>query len=112
MNTSSIAEPSLTSLDRIHRMHLLNARRGSVLKYLTVRNLPADLARALEREKVRSGRSLNQTVIDLLRRALGLGEAEPSNGLAALAGSWSARDLAEFEAAVADFERIDEELWR
>lgn len=29
-----------------------------------------------------------------------------------LAGTWSAEDLAEFEAAVADFEKIDEELWR
>lgn len=82
------------------------------MRYLTVRNLPPDLARALEREKARSGASLNQTVIDLLRRALGLSEAAPSNGLAELAGSWSADDLAEFEAAVADFERIDEELWR
>lgn len=82
------------------------------MKYLTVRNLPPDLARALERAKERSGASLNQTVIDLLRRALGLSEAEPSNGLAALAGAWSEHDLAEFEAAVADFERIDEEVWR
>jgi plasmid stability protein len=92
-------------------MPIMNAS-GALLKYLTVRNLPADLARALEREKARSGASLNQTVIELLRRALGLAEIERSNGLAALAGTWSAEDLAEFEAAVADFERIDEELWR
>ena len=65
-----------------------------------------------EREKRRRGVSLNQTAIDLLRRALGLEEAERSNGLAALAGGWSAEDLARFEAAVTDFERVDEELWR
>ena len=82
------------------------------MAYLTVRNIPADLARAIEREKRRRGVSLNQTAIDLLRRALGLEEAERSNGLAALAGGWSAEDLARFEAAVTDFERVDEELWR
>lgn len=90
----------------------MNAPRVDVPSHLTVRNVPPELARALQREKTARGVSLNQTVIDLLRRALGLGEAVRSNGLAELAGSWSGRELAEFEAAVADFERIDEELWR
>lgn len=108
MNQPFIA---LTSVECIRRILCVNAHLAA-RRYLTVRNLPADLARALERERSRSGASLNQTVIDLLRRALGLSEAERSNGLAELAGSWSARDLAEFEAAVFEFERIDQELWQ
>ena len=71
------------------------------------------MVRALDRERRRAGRSLNATVIDLLRRALGLGAGRRyDNGLARLAGSWSDADLAEFEAAVAPFEEIDEDLWR
>jgi hypothetical protein len=82
------------------------------MKALTVRSVDPQLARALERERRRRGTSLNQTVLELLRAALGLGEAERSNGLRSLAGSWSETELAEFEAATAVFEQIDAELWR
>lgn len=81
------------------------------MKALTIRNLPASVAEALEREKRRRGRSLNQTVIDLLRQSLGV-EQTRSNGLAQLAGRWDDEELREFELAVAPFEQIDEELWR
>ena len=85
---------------------------GSEMKHLTVRNLPPEVARALAAERQRRGASLNQTVIDLLRQSLGVATPRRSNGLARLAGSWSAQDLDEFEAAVADTETIDDEMWR
>lgn len=81
------------------------------IKALTIRNLPAPVAEALEREKRRRGRSLNQTVIDLLGQSLGV-QGSRSNGLGQLAGSWDEKDMREFERAVAPFEQIDEELWR
>ena len=59
------------------------------MKTLTIRNLPDDVADALEREKRRRGESLNQTVIDLLFQGLGVSGVR-SNGLARLAGAWSA----------------------
>ena len=83
------------------------------MRYLTVRDLPPELAEALETEKRRRGVSLNQTVLDLLGQSLGVApEARRSNGLGRLAGSWTAAELARFEAAVAATEEIDEELWR
>jgi plasmid stability protein len=86
---------------------------SAVMKHLTVRNVPEDLGRALEREKRRRGTSLNQTVLDLLRQALGVGTGSPkSNGLAALAGGWAAAERRTFEASIADTEQIDEDLWR
>lgn len=81
------------------------------MKTLTIRNLPPDVAEALEREKRRRGRSLNRTVIDLLSQGLGVSGVR-SNGLATLAGSWSEADLRNFEEAVAPLEEIDLELWR
>ena len=78
---------------------------------MTIRNLPAPVAEALEREKRRRGRSLNQTVIDLLGQSLGV-EGGRSNGLGRLAGTWDEADVREFERAVAPFEQIDEELWQ
>ncbi len=81
------------------------------MKHLTIRNVPDELADALEREKNRRGESLNQTVIELLEQGLGVG-ASRSNGLGRLAGTWSEEEYQRFEEAVAIFERIDPELWR
>jgi hypothetical protein len=83
------------------------------MKTLTIRNVPKRLADALEREKRRRGRSLNQTVLDVLNGGLGVGTSGGRrNGLAHLAGTWSADDHEAFEAAVASTEQIDDELWR
>jgi plasmid stability protein len=88
-------------------------REMTTMSYLTVRNLPAELTRALQEEKRRRGTSLNQVVIDLLRQALGLGWGEPRrNGLEKLAGDWTQEDLKAFEEATAVFEAVDEGLWR
>lgn len=85
----------------------------STVKTLTVRNVPPELADALAQERRRRGRSLNQTVLDLLAQGLGLGPSRRrSNGLAGLAGSWSDADYEEFESAVAITEQIDEDVWR
>ena len=83
------------------------------MKHITVRNVPGDVAEALDAERRRRGKSLNETVIDLLSQGLGVGGADRRrNGLRRLAGTWSAREQARFEAAVAPFEKVDEELWR
>ncbi len=83
------------------------------MKHLTVRNVPRRLADALDRERRRRDQSLNATVLDLLSRSLGVGrDAKPTNGLGRLAGTWTDDDHREFEAAVAPFETLDDEMWR
>jgi hypothetical protein len=82
------------------------------MKQLSVRNVTPDLAAALERERRLRGTSLNSTVLDLLRQALGLGPRSHENGLARLAGTWSEEEHEEFEQAVACFDQIDPEAWR
>ncbi len=83
------------------------------MRNLTIRNVPSELADALDEEKKRRGKSLNQTVLQLLRQCLGVRSASPrSNGLARLAGTWTAEEYSEFEQAIASTEQIDEELWR
>lgn len=81
------------------------------MKHLTVRNLPPAVAQALEREKRRRGTSLNQTVIELLGQGLGV-DVTRSNGLAALAGTWSEEEFRDFEEATAGSGKIDPEPWR
>lgn len=80
------------------------------MKTLTIRNLPPDVAAALEREKRRRGDSLNQTVIELLSQGLGVGRTR-SNGLARLAGNWDKEEFERFERAMTPFGKIDDELW-
>lgn len=83
------------------------------MKTMTIRNVSADLAAALEEEKSRRGLSLNRTVLALMKEALGVSdEAERSNGLRRLAGTWTEDEFLEFEEAVRPFREIDEELWR
>ena len=82
------------------------------MRHLTVRNLPPALAEALEQEKHRRGQPLNQTIIDLLDQSLGVSSKQRRNGLGRLAGTWSAEDHQDFEAATGRFEEIDPELWR
>ncbi len=92
---------------------MLNASDPPPVKHLTIRDVPPELSEALEREKRQRGRSLNRTVIELLSQALGVGPGRRrSNGLRALAGTWSASDLREFEEAIASTDEIDAELWR
>jgi len=83
----------------------------AAMRALTIRNVPREVAEALEREKHRRGVSLNQTVIELLSQGLGVGRPR-SNGLAALAGTWSEAEFRRFEEATAPFGAIDPDLWR
>jgi hypothetical protein len=83
-----------------------------VRSHLTIRNVPEALARAIEVEARQRGTSLNRTVIELLRRALGQGPDEAyDNGLGELAGGWSEEELRAFDEAVEPFEQVDAELW-
>lgn len=75
------------------------------MKDLRIR-VPDDLHHALRGERDRTGRSMNQTVIDLLRQALPPGR-KPSNGLGRFGGSWSEEEFQEFEHAISFLERVD-----
>ena len=85
----------------------------SSLKTMTIRNIPAELAQALDTERLGRGISLNRTVLALLRNALAVPNAAVrSNGLRGLAGTWSEAEHKRFEQAVAPFGEIDEAMWR
>lgn len=83
------------------------------MRHLTIRQVPPELATALEAERHRRKTSLNRTVLELLAQALGLAASGPrTNGLGELAGTWTQEEFEEFEKAIEFTEQIDEELWR
>jgi hypothetical protein len=96
------------ALSCIHSIH-----HGAFMKTLTIRNVPKGLAAALDRERRRRDASLNQTVVDLLSRQLGVdGDGPPSNGLARLAGTWNAEEHRAFEEAVRPLDTVDAGMWK
>ncbi|MHC1729998.1 MAG: hypothetical protein AB9866_29040 [Syntrophobacteraceae bacterium] len=83
------------------------------MKQLTIRKVTPELAGALDTESRLRGRSLNQTVLDLLHQALGLApNGGYDNGLGKLAGTWTEDEFFEFEKNITIFEQLDKELWQ
>ena len=87
------------------------------LKQLTVRGLDEDVVRELQRIAEEEDLSLNQSVRKLLRRGLGQSGSSNDEGVIGdsldhLFGTWSREEADEFDRAVADFEVIDESIWR
>lgn len=84
------------------------------MKTITLRNLPPDLRRRIEREAEATGASYAKTVIRLLRAATGLSGSPPvvrHDDLDDLAGTWSPEEGEEFERVLAEQRTIDAELW-
>ena len=84
---------------------------------LTVRGFDDELAERIQRLAKRDGTSLNQAALKLLRKGAGL--ADPGQGpdtvgssLDHLIGTWSEDEAAELDAALEEFEVIDEAAWR
>lgn len=77
----------------------------------TLRNVPPALDRAIRERARREGKSLNEVAVDALWRALGF-DAEPGRrrSLSDVRGSWVADP--EFDAALAEQDRVDASAWR
>lgn len=77
------------------------------MKSITIHNIDADLAKAIEEMANSTGLSQNKVVEKLLRKALGL-EApnEPCAGFSAFCGVWSKEETAKFEEAMKHFEEV------
>lgn len=76
----------------------------------TLRNVPTEVDRALRRQAREAGKSLNQTALEILERALGVtGKPRRRRDLSDLAGSW--KEDRETAAALEDQRRIDPGDW-
>lgn len=86
------------------------------MKSITIRNLPAELARVIVLKSKQEGTSLNKTVIRLLEASVAApsrdGRRELYRDLDALAGSWAEDEAAAFDQALSEQRHIDPELWR
>ena len=80
-------------------------------KQYTIRAIPEDLDDSLRRNSVREGCSLNNYVIETLKKGAGLTDAPPVfHDLDFLSGTWIKDDVC--ERALEEFNRIDEDIWK
>ena len=85
------------------------------MKAVTLRKLPPELVRVIRQKAAEKGTSVNKAVISLLEERVGTGKkkAKPlHHDLDALAGTWTKKEAAAFEKALARQRAIDPDLWR
>lgn len=91
--------------------------RKSSRRQLTIRGFEPEVEAHIHELARREQLSLNQAVMQLLRRGAGVAEAKQreadciGTSLDHLAGTWTAKDEREFARAVASLERVDPEFW-
>ena len=85
------------------------------MKSIHIRKIDDDLMNRLKQVAISQKISVNTLILSLLRYGLGLTHKRklPTyNDLDKFIGTWNENDLKEFKKNVADFEKIDEDLWR
>jgi plasmid stability protein len=83
------------------------------MNQLTLRNIPDDLERAIRDSSKKSGQSINETVLDLLRKGISLSqEGNKQRDLSLMSGTWSQKEFEEFENNIKVCEQIDEDIWK
>jgi hypothetical protein len=84
---------------------------------MTIRGIPDEVEKVIEREAKRKRKSKNKIVVSLLERATGVKPAQSNrvelyHDLDHLSGSWSAKEAERFEKHLAEQRKIDEDLWK
>jgi hypothetical protein len=86
------------------------------MKAVTVRQIPRELARAIERRARAARTSVNKAVIGLLEEATGLAKKDGARArhhdLDALAGSWAGDEAAAFNRSLRAQRGIDPDVWK
>jgi hypothetical protein len=85
------------------------------MKTITIRRIDPGLDRAIKSRAKQKNLSVNQWVLETLKKVTGMGK-EPvfkkHTDLDALAGGWSKEEAKTFQKNTRIFERIDEDIWK
>ena len=87
------------------------------MKQITIRRIPDEVKKTVQKEAAQKGVSLNKAIISLLERAMGSKAPEKKkrvlyNDLDHLAGLWSREEAAEFDKNLKAQRNVDAELWK
>ena len=82
---------------------------------LTIHALETNVEKRIRTKARRDGKSLNQTIKELLAASVGVTPtpaADHRADFAEFCGIWTTEELDEFNAATADLESVDKDDWR
>jgi hypothetical protein len=82
------------------------------MSQITLRGLDPQIEREIRRIAKKTGKSLNQVVLEMLRKSAGSRKRSPADSLRKLAGGWTENEASEFNDAIKICAQIDEEIWR
>ena len=81
------------------------------MQQVTIRGLGEDIERAIRKMASDNGKSMNQVIKEIIHKEFEKSR-RPASSLSEMAGGWSRKEAAEFEAAIQSCEQIDEDLWK
>ena len=82
---------------------------------ITIRGIDNEIAKVLKEKAKKEGTSINTNLLKTIRAALGLEKKKRAivyDDLDYLAGTWNEKDYLEFQKKIADFEVVDEKMWK
>ena len=86
------------------------------MKNMTLRGLDLELAERLQQAAKQEGKSVNQFVLETLKKRLGLEKEKRftavHHDMDHLFGRWSEQEFEEIQSKIDTERKIDEELWR
>ena len=86
------------------------------MKAITIRGVEPEVAEKLRMIAEKNGKSINQIVLDIIKRNLGLEKEKKHtreyNDLDTLFGSWSDDDFTRINGKINQERQIDQELWQ
>ncbi|MBN2441245.1 MAG: hypothetical protein JXJ04_07855 [Spirochaetales bacterium] len=85
------------------------------MKSITIHNLDDELETLIREESKKEGKSLNKTIQNLLRKALGLKNRENevvNEEYQEFYGIWTDEDEKEFNENIADLNKVQPEDWK
>ena len=86
------------------------------MQTITLRKIPSEITKKIERKARETHTSINRTVIQLLEESVGtkqpLQKKQLYHDLDHLAGSWTKQELKTFQKNLTQSRKIDLELWR
>jgi hypothetical protein len=106
---------NLCTMVRIESMRDLMQDRMKKTKTITVRGVPPQVARVIERRRSETGESVNRLVLELLEEGAGVRKRKRRvryHDLDSLAGAWTRGEAAKFNRVLAAQRPIDDELWK
>ncbi len=85
------------------------------MKTITIRGIEPELDRMIKSQAKQNNLSVNQWILQVLKKITGLGKEKvfkKYHDLDGLAGGWSKEEVKAFFKNTEIFERIDEDIWK